>query len=123
MTAAMAAAAESPASGASPLTERKSAASAAASITPSSPLPTNSGNGQWEIPGNNSREAAAAAAVVSSSSTQSSPARYKINNSSRQNKKLVATRSSPQLMLNQIHEEEVSFNFKGCPRTESVVNT
>ena len=41
-----------------------------------------------------------------SNSTQSSPARhYKMNH--RQNKKLVATRSSPQLMLNQIHEEEV----------------
>ena len=46
----------------------------------------------------------AASASMSSSSQQSSPARYKIN---RQNKKLVTTRSSPQLMLNQIHEEEV----------------
>ena len=44
------------------------------------------------------------------SSTQSSPARhYKMN---RQNKKLVATRSSPQLMLNQIHEEEVRFDVQ-----------
>ena len=45
------------------------------------------------------------------SSTQSSPARhYKMNH--RQNKKLVATRSSPQLMLNQIHEEEVRFDVQ-----------
>ena len=38
------------------------------------------------------------------SSNQSSPARYK---NYLPNKKLVATRSSPQLVLNQIHEEEV----------------
>ena len=86
MSAAMAAAAASSSSAAaasagSPLLERKSAS------TPPPPPPPNPGKEN-----------------AGSVSSQSSPARYKIN---RQNKKLVATRSSPQLMLNQIHEEEV----------------